>query len=558
MPVHTLTADQVAAANADAATAPDPLASEEARLRGNAAFGAKRFEDAVAAYGEAIRADESNGLVYGNRSAALLALGSVQPALCDAREMVARLPKLPKAHFRLGSALSASKAPAEAAAAFAEALRLEPANEAVAEALRREMARANLKKDKKQARLLQTCQQALAANKDAAKAEKPVEQGGARPAAIAPLRWQEAKHVAGATPAARGGCTLTAAAGRLWLLGGADRAGAVHGDVWEYSPPAPSPAPTDGTTAAPADSTVEAAAEAGAVGWRRHAGCEGGIFSPRSGHAAVTLGASLLVFGGQDPRGSKIHSDLLRLPLPTAAGASALEERAEERAGGDAEPCTPLTWAVAVAEGTPPGARNGHSMTWAVGDAMAEPSVLIFGGADNEGHLGDLHALRVGGATFEWSQPQTTGAAPQPREMHAAAVLPGRAFLIHGGRGGDYIFDDLHVLSLDALSWSQTESCGCPRVGHASVLLGLPGPSSRVLLFGGFNGSVFCNDVWQVVSQGQGVAKQAAQGELPPKRFAHAAAALGNSLYVFGGSAKAAELADLFEADATQLLRGPS
>ena len=110
MPVHVLTAEQVAAARV-IPTAPavptDTLASEEARLRGNVAYSAKRFEDAVAAYTEAIQADGSNGLIYGNRSAALLAMDCPQDALVDAKEMVSRLPEFPKAHFRLGMAQSA-------------------------------------------------------------------------------------------------------------------------------------------------------------------------------------------------------------------------------------------------------------------------------------------------------------------------------------------------------------------------------------------------------------------------------------------------------------------
>ena len=110
-----------------------------------------------------------------------------------------------------------------------------------------------------QAKLLQVCQQALASNKGGAK-------GGAPPAAAAAPRptitWSEAALGAKGDegPAKRGGCTLTAAAGRLWLLGGADRAGEAHGDLWEYAP---------------------------AAGWRRANFDASAPFTPRSGHTTV-------------------------------------------------------------------------------------------------------------------------------------------------------------------------------------------------------------------------------------------------------------------------------
>ena len=76
--------------------APDTLlAVEEARLRGNAAFTSKRFDEAVSAYSEAIQLDEENGLIFGNRSAALLALDRKLETLFDAKQTVALSPALP-------------------------------------------------------------------------------------------------------------------------------------------------------------------------------------------------------------------------------------------------------------------------------------------------------------------------------------------------------------------------------------------------------------------------------------------------------------------------------
>ena len=158
VPLETLEATQVAAAKV--APAPkggaDEHAAEQVRQRGNTAFGAGCFDEAVAAYSEAIGLWPAGaGLAFGNRSAAQLKLQRVEAAISDAREMVHLLPAHAKSHFRLGSALAAAGRHAEAAEAFVEMLRLEPGSEAAEEALRKQMASGNLKKNKKHARLLQ-------------------------------------------------------------------------------------------------------------------------------------------------------------------------------------------------------------------------------------------------------------------------------------------------------------------------------------------------------------------------------------------------------------------
>lgn len=127
VPIETLTAAQVAAAaQASNSTATPSEAAEQAKQRGNAAFGAGRFDEAIAAYSEAITLwPDGAGLIWGNRSAAKLKLGRSDDAVSDAEQMVQRLPQLSKAHFRLGSALAAAGRHIDAAGAFAEMLRLE-------------------------------------------------------------------------------------------------------------------------------------------------------------------------------------------------------------------------------------------------------------------------------------------------------------------------------------------------------------------------------------------------------------------------------------------------
>ena len=134
MPVETLTAAQVSAAKAASAGAEE--AAEQAKQRGNAAFGTGRFDEAVAAYSEAISLwPDGAGLAWGNRSAAQLKLQKVEAAISDAEEMVRLLPELPKSHFRLGSALAVAGRHSEAAGSFAAMLWLDPSSEVSVQAV---------------------------------------------------------------------------------------------------------------------------------------------------------------------------------------------------------------------------------------------------------------------------------------------------------------------------------------------------------------------------------------------------------------------------------------
>ncbi|XP_061624540.1 tetratricopeptide repeat protein 28-like isoform X3 [Phyllopteryx taeniolatus] len=93
--------------------------SDEACRRGD-------FQAAVELYGEALRADAQNCILYSNRSAALLKLGRHQAALDDAEQARELNPKWPKAYFRQGVALQYLGRHADALAAFASGLAQDP------------------------------------------------------------------------------------------------------------------------------------------------------------------------------------------------------------------------------------------------------------------------------------------------------------------------------------------------------------------------------------------------------------------------------------------------
>ena len=89
-------------------------------------------------------------------------------------------------------------------------------------------------------------------------------------------------------------------------------------------------------------------------------------------------------------------------------------------------------------------------------------------------------------------------------------------------------------------------------LAHAAALLAPAGAPPRLVFFGGFSGGALNNDVWALADGTAAVEKVKGKGEAPQRRFAACAAALGATLYVFGGSSQAEELADGLHAGAVE------
>jgi heat shock protein 1/8 len=102
---------------------------------GNSAFSKGNFAAAIEAYTAAIAADGTNHVLWSNRSAAQLGAGKTREALRDARVCVRVKPDFAKGYSRLGAALYAVSAYAEAVAAYARGLALDPSNSQLTTAL---------------------------------------------------------------------------------------------------------------------------------------------------------------------------------------------------------------------------------------------------------------------------------------------------------------------------------------------------------------------------------------------------------------------------------------
>jgi len=103
----------------------------EMKAKGNAAFSAGNWLDAITSFSEAIECDPTDHVFFSNRSAAYLNSGSTTEALVDAKECVRLSPAWAKGYSRLGAALWKDGNLAEAATAYDQGLKLDPANAAL-------------------------------------------------------------------------------------------------------------------------------------------------------------------------------------------------------------------------------------------------------------------------------------------------------------------------------------------------------------------------------------------------------------------------------------------
>lgn len=88
--------------------------AETLKAEGNRLYKEKNFLKAAATYTQAIKADKENGVLYSNRSAALLQLNKVTKAIADAEECIRLKPDWEKGYFRKGNALETLKKTEEA------------------------------------------------------------------------------------------------------------------------------------------------------------------------------------------------------------------------------------------------------------------------------------------------------------------------------------------------------------------------------------------------------------------------------------------------------------
>uniref|UniRef100_A0A7R9XLY5 STI1 domain-containing protein n=1 Tax=Polyblepharides amylifera TaxID=1486889 RepID=A0A7R9XLY5_9CHLO len=104
------------------------MSADELKSKGNAAFSAGRFEEAIEHFSAAIELDASNHVLFSNRSAAQASLKNFQAALDDAKKTTSLKPDWPKGFSRLGAAFYGLGELDKSVSAYNEGLAIDPEN----------------------------------------------------------------------------------------------------------------------------------------------------------------------------------------------------------------------------------------------------------------------------------------------------------------------------------------------------------------------------------------------------------------------------------------------
>ena len=181
----------------------------------------------------------------------------------------------------------------------------------------------------------------------------------------------------------------------------------------------------------------------------------------------------------------------------------------------------------------PPHTRDLHT---AIYDPVRD-RVVVFGGYDGSGFRNDVWALSLAGSPA-WSALSPAGSPPVARIEHTAIYDPVRdRMVVFGGYDGSIFRNDVWALSLaGSPAWSALSPAGGPpaaRLEHTAIYDPV---RDRMVLFGGNDPS---NDVWALSLAGiPAWSELNPSGTPPPARCCHTAIydPVRDRMVVFGGA----------------------
>ncbi len=230
--------------------------------------------------------------------------------------------------------------------------------------------------------------------------------------------------------------------------------------------------------------------------------------SPRYGASAIydSAGDRLIVFGGFD--GAVQRQDVWQLTL---AGSP--------------------TWTLLAPTGTPPPGRSFHMAAY---DAPRR-RMILFGGFDGSGFLGDTWELSLAGAPA-WSAMSFAHPTPAPRNIAGIAVdTDTDRLVLFGGWSGSYR-NDTWTLSLSgAPVWSNLVTATRPAPRREISMTHDPA-HRRIVLFGGNDGALR-SDTWALDLAGVPDWLAVSPGAAPDARYGHNTIydPVGDRVVIFGG-----------------------
>ncbi|KAK9869989.1 hypothetical protein WA026_006088 [Henosepilachna vigintioctopunctata] len=249
--------------------------------------------------------------------------------------------------------------------------------------------------------------------------------------------------------------------------------------------------------------------------WKRMPECDEFVGTRRSKHTIVPYKDALYVFGGDN--GKSMLNDLLRFDVKEKS------------------------WGRAFATGTPPARRYHHSAV------VHNTSMYVFGGYTGDIHSNsnlsnknDLFEYKFhSGQWIEW---KFIGKTPVPRSAHGSAVYDNKLW-IFAGYDGNARLSDMWTIPLwgEMRVWEEIEQTGeCP-----PTCCNFPIAVARecMFVFSGQSGAKITNSLFQFSFNKKNWTRISTEhilrGACPPpaRRYGHTMVAFDRHLYVFGGAA---------------------
>ncbi|KAL3630094.1 G protein alpha subunit [Castilleja foliolosa] len=236
---------------------------------------------------------------------------------------------------------------------------------------------------------------------------------------------------------------------------------------------------------------------------------------PRSGHTAVNIGKSKIVFFGglvdkkfiNDVTVYDIDNSMWFQPECTGGGS-------DGRVGP-----RPRAFHISVA---------------------IDCHMFIFGGRSGGNRLGDFWVLDTD--IWQWSELTSFGDLPSSRDFAAASAVGNSKIVMYGGWDGKKWLSDVYVLDTISLEWTELSVSGTippPRCGHSVTMI-----EKRLLMYGGRGGGgPIMGDLWalkgltreDVENETPGWTQLKLPGQAPSPRCGHTIASGGPYLLLFGG-----------------------
>lgn len=166
-------------------------------------------------------------------------------------------------------------------------------------------------------------------------------------------------------------------------------------------------------------------------------------------------------------------------------------------------------------------------------------------------------------SSLTWTRIHPEGIVPQPRSGAASCVVDGKLW-VFGGYGqshGGGRLDDFYCYDFEENNWSTVEVLGdkpSQRENNGVVVSNNPDGSKKMLLFGGYSGSEWLNDLWSfdfgsrqwtLLHESSDPSTDDENATAPSRRFGYVSMTYRNKFLVWGGFSGDTWLNDMFEFD---------